>query len=64
MSAAMDAETFKEGSHIIKHWMTYHKKEWQMPRFTFTVFQSFKDCLSRQVAEAIRIHRVGKDHQV
>ena len=29
-----------------------------MPRFTFTVFQSFKDCLSRQVAEAIQIHYI------
>ena len=26
------------------------------PRFTFTILQSFKDCLSRQVAEAIKIH--------
>ena len=27
-----------------------------MPPFTFTILQSFRDCLSRQVAEAIRIH--------
>ena len=27
-----------------------------MPTFTCTILKSFKDCLSRQVAEAIKIH--------
>ena len=30
-----------------------------MPKFTFTILSTFKDCLSRQVAEAIKIHYSG-----
>ena len=51
-----DAEKFKKGSHIINHWMKYHQEDDSRPPFGFTVLDSFKDCLSRQVAEAIRIH--------
>ena len=51
-----DAEGFQEGSHIVKHWMQQHAEDDVMPHFTFTILQSFRDCLSRQVAEAIRIH--------
>jgi hypothetical protein len=51
-----DAETFKEGSHIVKHWMAYHQEDNTRPEFIFTVLSTFKDCLSRQVAEAIKIH--------
>ena len=36
--------------------MTYHKDDEIRPSFNFSVINSFKDCLSRQVAEAIRIH--------
>ena len=32
-----------------------------MPKFTFTILKSFKDCLSRQVAEAIMIHYSGDE---
>ena len=51
-----DAEGFQEGSHIVKHWMQHHAEDNKMPPFTFTILQSFWDCLSRPVAEAIRIH--------
>ena len=40
----------------MKHWMQQHAEDDVMPHFTFTILQSFRDCLSRQVAEAIRIH--------
>ena len=36
--------------------MKYHQKDDSRPPFSFKVLDSFKDCLSRQVAEAIRIH--------
>jgi hypothetical protein len=36
--------------------MQHHAEDDQMPPFTFTILKSFKDCLSRQVAEVIRIH--------
>ena len=51
-----DAEKFKEGSHIINHWKKYHKEDDSRPPFSFKILDSFKDCLSRQVGEAIRIH--------
>jgi hypothetical protein len=51
-----DATDFKEGSHIIKHWLSNHPETLKRPQFKFTIIRNFKDCLSRQVAEAIRIH--------
>ena len=56
-----DEEKFKESSHIKKHWMKYHLKDDSRPPFSFKVLDSFKDCLSRQVAEAIRIHYAKKE---
>ena len=42
--------------YIVKHWMYQHADVEQMPPFTFTILNSFKDGLSRQVAEAIEIY--------
>ena len=50
-----DAEDFSAGSHIIKHWMTDHPDMVEKPHFKFSIIGIFKDCLSRQVAEAMRI---------
>ena len=50
-----DADSFSGGSHIIKHWMKHHQEEGK-PEFIFSVLKNFRDCLSRQVAEAIKIH--------
>ena len=36
--------------------MAYHKEDDSRPTLSFRVIESFKDCLSRQVAEASRIH--------
>ena len=54
-----DAVDFKEGSHIIKHWLHSHPEIMEKPPFKFTILESFKDCLSRQVSEAINIHYSG-----
>ena len=51
-----DARAFMEGSHIVKHWLSSHEGENEQPEFTFRKLSSFKDCLSRQIAEARQIH--------
>ena len=50
-----DADSFDEGSHIIKHSMKHHPDEGR-PEFIFSVIKNFRDCLSRKVAEAINFH--------
>ena len=50
-----DAERFDPASHMIKHWMVDHPAQKELPLFKFSVIRKFKDCLSRQVAEALRI---------
>jgi hypothetical protein len=47
---------FSEGSHIIKCWLTSHEEEEKCPDFKFRIVGSFKDCLTRQVSEAVMIH--------
>jgi hypothetical protein len=39
--------------------MTSHAYDQDKPEFIFRVLSSYKDCLSRQLAEAIRIHYTG-----
>ena len=51
-----DAKAFVEGSHMVKHWMECHPFSVEQPGFKFTIIGAFKDCLSRQVAEAMRIY--------
>jgi hypothetical protein len=41
---------------MVKHWMTCHQELQQAPDFSFKILGSFKDCLSRQVTEAIKIN--------
>ena len=50
-----DAEEFNKGSHMVKHWITTHPDEDSCPPFKFKVLGSYRDCLSRQVSEALRI---------
>jgi hypothetical protein len=50
-----DKEAFKPGSHMVKHWMTSHAEDPECPAFRFFILGTFSDCLSRQVAEALRI---------
>ena len=50
-----DAEDFSPGSHVIKHWMSDHPDRMEKPPFSFSILGVYRDCLSRQVAEALRI---------
>ena len=45
----------KEESFIAKHWLESHPEREVMPEFRFKVVKSFKDPLSRQVSESVRI---------
>lgn len=55
-----DATKLDEGSHMVKHWFTSHKEEHYQPEFRFKVIGKYKDCLTRQLKEAVRIsHRPG-----
>ena len=55
----------KEGrmmeSHQIKHWQLEHKDLDAPPRFKFSIVNTFKDPLTRQLAESVRIERRGAD---
>ena len=56
-----DAENHDEDSHMVKHWLLAHPEEENMPVFRFQIVASFQDCLTRQVAESVRIdRRMGK----
>ena len=50
-----DVENFRHKSHIIKHWLRDQKDLVEPSPFTFRVTSMFKDCLSRQIGEALRI---------
>ena len=39
-----------EKSHIVKHWMKVHQ---DLNEFRFSVLKRYKDCLSRQLGEAL-----------
>ena len=45
-------------SHIAKHWDNAHSGE-DMPEFRFRIVKTFRDSLSRQVAESVRIDLRG-----
>ena len=40
---------------MVKHWMNEHPEMDRRPSFSFRIMARFRDCLSRQVAEAINI---------
>ena len=50
-----DARKDTPDSHIRKHWRECHPEDEQMPHFRFKIVKTFKDSLSRQVAESVRI---------
>jgi hypothetical protein len=56
-----DAISNKEESHMIKHWMNDHPEEKKVPVFKFKIVSSFKDALTRQVAESVRIDIRGQN---
>ena len=50
-----DAKAFSVKSHIVKHWMKTHPSLPNPPKMEFKVTGKFKDCLTRQISEAVRI---------
>ena len=56
-----DARDFSKKSHIIKHWMNNHQDEDKIPPFIIKITKKYRDCLSRQVGEAIAIHMSGDE---
>ena len=52
-----DAKTLDPGSHIAKHWMLHHPSLNTMPPFEYKIVRKYKDCLSRQLGEAVAIMR-------
>ena len=53
-----DGKNRTEDSHIAKHWDQAHAGE-EMPEFRFKIVKTFRDSLSRQVAESVRIDLRG-----
>ena len=49
----------REESHQVKHWISSHEDLKSPPKFEFKIVSSFKDPLTRQLSEAIRIERRG-----
>ena len=50
-----DAKSFSKKSHIVKHWMRSHPNLETAPHFNIKILRQYRDCLSRQVGEAIAI---------
>ena len=46
-------------SHQIKHWQLDHPELEDPPKFHFKIVSTFKDPLTRQLAESVRIERRG-----
>ena len=49
------ARELDRGSHMVKHWFLDHPEEGSLPNFQFRVIGKYKDCLTRQIKEAIRV---------
>ena len=49
----------KEESHQIKHWLLDHGDLQEPPEFKFRLIRSFKDPISRQLLEGVRIQLRG-----
>ena len=48
-------------SHIVKHWMNTHADLPSPPRMMFSITARYRDCLTRQIGEALRINN-SKDN--
>ena len=54
-----DRDSRKEESHQVKHWLLDHAELQEPPAFKFRLVRSFKDPMSRQISEAVRIELRG-----
>ena len=57
-----DAMKESDDSHMVKHWSSCHAQDSveERPKFKIKVIATFKDALTRQVAEAVRIQMRGE----
>ena len=46
---------------MIKHWMESHPTLREIPKFQYKIRKSYKDCLSRQIGEAVAIMMTGDE---
>ena len=53
-----DKEDRTEDSHQVKHWLLEHPEMEEPPKFNFNIVSTFKDPLTRQLAESVRIFKV------
>ena len=52
-----DAKNYSHKSHIIKHWKLSHQEENEIPPMSFKIKGIYRDCLSRQLGEAMKQER-------
>ena len=50
-----DAQKLEKDSHIIKHWFLDHPGLKEQPKFPFKIVGQNRDCLTRQIKEAVRL---------
>ena len=54
-----DRNSMLEESHQVKHWLIHHQEMQCPPAFRYKVIASFKDPMTRQLSEAVRIELRG-----
>ena len=54
-----DAMAFNPKSHIIKDLINVHPDRLEIPPFSFNTTCMFKDCLSRQIWETLKINYIN-----
>ena len=48
-----DMDSLEKDSHVVKHWFTIPPSMDTPPPFRFKIVGKFKDCLTRQLKEAV-----------
>ena len=56
-----DVKGNKDESHMLKHWQECHSQEKGRPRFRVKKVNSFRDPLTRQISESVRIDLRGEN---
>ena len=49
------AKGLERGSHMVKHWFLDHPGLSELPKFKFRIVGKYKDSMTRQIKEAIRV---------
>ena len=55
-----DMKKRSEESHQVKHWLSSHEDLLAPQKFSFKIVRTFKDPLTRQISEAVRIDLKGE----